>query len=404
MGIRQRSWTTSGGEEKSAWVVEYFDAGRKWRLKTFKTKKEAQDFEATARIGLKQGRHVADSASITVAGAGDLWIETGKKNDLVRSSLKQCGEHLRLHIKPFLGSMKLSKLTVPAVRAFEEQLRTSGRSPAMTRKVLSSLGSIVSDAMERGLASHNPLLEMRTKRRKRRTKDTRERRKQLKIGADIPEPAEIRAIIHAASGYRRAFFATAALSGLRASELRGLRWVDVDFAAATITVYQRADAWGSIDVTKSEAGERTVPVPALVINALREWKLQCPRRDTGKKDAKGEPVKELHYVFPNGKGKVENQTNIVRRHWFPLQIAAGVSKPATVPKYPGLHALRHFFCSWCANSTKAGGLGLPLKETQYRMGHATLAMTADRYGHLFKADEEKQRETLAAGERALMGV
>src|SRR5262249_50783310 len=161
--------------------------------------------------------------------------------------------------------------------------------------------------------AHNPVREMRKVRTRRRTKATHERKKQLKIGVDIPTPAEIRALLNAASGYRRAFFSTAALVGLRASELRGLRWEDGAFTKATISVTQRADQWGTIDVTKSEAGEREVP--ALVLNALREWKLACPRRDTGKKDANGQPVKELHYVFPNGKGRVQSLENIVLREW-----------------------------------------------------------------------------------------
>src|SRR5262245_47569713 len=145
MGIRQRTWV-SGGKEKTAWVCEYFDSTRKWRLKTFKTKKAAQDFESTVRVDIRHGRHVADAASVTIAQAGELWIESGKKNDLVESSMRQCHQHLDLHIVPFLGSTKLSKLTVPMVRAFEEQLRSNSRSQAITKKVLSSLGSIVADA------------------------------------------------------------------------------------------------------------------------------------------------------------------------------------------------------------------------------------------------------------------
>ena len=163
-------------------------------------------------------------------------------------------------------------------------------------------------------------------RKHRRTKATRERKKKFVVGVDIPTPAEIKAILEAATrpgsnrypGFRREFFGTAGLGGLRASELRGLRWTDVDFTRGVINVAQRADKWGTIDVTKSEAGEREVPVPALVINALREWKLQCPRRDTGKKDADGKPILELHYVFPNSKGRVESHENIVQRHWMPL--------------------------------------------------------------------------------------
>jgi integrase len=167
-----------------------------------------------------------------------------------------------------------------------------------------------------------------------------------------------------------------------------------------------------------------------VVNTLREWKLACPRRDTGKKDANGEPIKELHYVFPNGQGHVESQGNIVKRHWHPLQVVAGVSVPALddegkavmakddegkpvldeagkpvpamVAKYSGFHALRHFFCSWCAARPQDGGLGLPLKTVQVRMGHSTLAMTADRYGHLFPSTDDAN--VLAAGEKALMGA
>jgi hypothetical protein len=227
MGIRQRKWTWDG-KEKAAWVVDYFDLKGKRRLKTFRTKREAQDFAATTRIDIKRGMHVADSDSVAVAEAGRLWLETGEENGLVRSSLTQNRQHLALHIEPFLGAIKLSKLTVPGVRAFEGDLRANGRSPALTRKVVGTLGAVIADAQERGLAMHNPVREMRANRGKRRTKATRERKRPLAIGVDIPTPAEIKAVLAAATGFRRAFFATAALAGLRASELRGLRWQDVD--------------------------------------------------------------------------------------------------------------------------------------------------------------------------------
>jgi integrase len=144
-----------------------------------------------------------------------------------------------------------------------------------------------------------------------------------------------------------------------------------------------------------------------VMSTLKEWKLACPRRDAGKKAASGEPIKELYLVFPNGNGKVELLPNLRRRQWHPLQLAAGVAVPredkgklVMVPKYPGLHALRHFYCSWCAARPQDGGLGLPLKTVQVRMGHATLSMTADTYGHLFPSQDDA--EVLAAGEAALM--
>src|SRR5262249_18029730 len=154
---------------------------------------------------------------------------------------------------------------------------------------------------------------------------------------------------------------------------------------------------------KSESGYRAIPLPQMVVKALREWKLACPKGGA-------------QLVFPNGKGHVESHQNIVQRAWHPLQITTGMSLPKldnkgkpmvhgdgqTVmgAKCSGLHALRHFFCSWCAARPQDGGLGLPLKTVQVRMGHSALAMTADTYGHLFPSQDDA--EVLAAGEAALM--
>ena len=70
-------------------------------------------------------------------------------------------------------------------------------------------------------------------------------------------------------------------------------------------------------------------------------------------------------------------------------------------KYPGLHALRHFFASWCINRKQDGGLELPLKLVQARMGHASITMTADVYGHLFPRGDDTHE--LAAAEKILLG-
>jgi integrase len=98
---------------------------------------------------------------------------------------------------------------------------------------------------------------------------------------------------------------------------------------------------------------------------------------------------------------VENHSNIVQRGLIPAQIAARITTKSGTAKYTGLHALRHFYASWCINRTEDGGLGLPIKMVQHRLGHASIQMTADRYGHLFpRGDDGKE---LAAAERALFG-
>jgi integrase len=72
------------------------------------------------------------------------------------------------------------------------------------------------------------------------------------------------------------------------------------------------------------------------------------------------------------------------------------------PKYTGLHAFRHFFASWCINRKADGGLELPAKVVQERLGHASsVTMTFDRYGHLFPRGDDTAE--LAAAEKALLG-
>lgn len=76
-------------------------------------------------------------------------------------------------------------------------------------------------------------------------------------------------------------------------------------------------------------------------------------------------------------------------------------KPIRLAKYSGLHALRHFFASWCINRKADGGLELPAKVVQERLGHSTIVMTLDRYGHLFPRSDDSAE--LAAAERILLG-
>jgi integrase len=408
MAVRQRTWITKDGEQKTAWVADYFDQGGRRRQKTFRRKKDALAFAQTAGVEVRAGIHVADSASITVAEAGRNWIATGEAAGLEITTLLQRRQHLDLHIVPFLGATLLSRINVPAVREFEDRLRGAGRSPAMIRKVVSSLGAIFADAQERGQAMRNPVRDMRGGRNGAEGRREKRRKRRLQAGVDIPTPAEVRAIIGAAEGRWRPLLITAVFSGLRASELRGLRWEDVDFDKAEIRVVQRADKYNQIGPPKSQAGKRTIPVPPTVVSILKEWRLACPRRATGERDAAGNPVSVPYLVFPNGVGGVESHTNIVNRGWQPTQVAAGVVAPGSTSgadlkaKYSGLHSIRHFYASWLINRQSDGGLGLQAKAVQSRMGHSTITMTFDTYGHLFPREDDA--DELARAEAALLGT
>jgi integrase len=211
------------------------------------------------------------------------------------------------------------------------------------------------------------------------------------IGVDIPAPDEIRAIIaklETSAGRYRPLLLTAIFTGLRASELRGLRWADVDLKAGELRVRQRADRYNQIGAPKSKAGTRTVPLPPMLISVLREHRLAC---------ANG----ELGLAFPTARGGVERLTAIITHGWHPVQIAAGVVDAEGGAKYPGLHSLRHFYASWCINRRADGGLELPVKVVQTRMGHASIQITSDVYGHVFPRGDDGSE--LAAAERAFVG-
>jgi integrase len=262
----------------------------------------------------------------------------------------------------------------------------------MVRTTRRLLGALLADAQERGLVAQNVVRSLRTSRRGKDARGERRRNGKLKIGVDIPSPDEMRAIVAALATIDEAarfrpLLLTAIFTGLRASELRGLRWEDVDLRRGEIHVRQRADRYGKIGRTKSEAGERTVPLPPLVVAALREHRLACPNGALG-------------LAFPNSKGNIDHRNSIVERGFHPAQVAGGVVDRHGRAKYKGPHSLRHFYASWCINRKVDGGLELPLKVVQARLGHASIQMTADTYGHLFpRADDGSE---LAAAERAFL--
>jgi integrase len=373
MSVRKRSWTNQDGSQGEAWVAAYTDFEGKRRIRSFERKKDADAFHASVAGELRSGIHVPDSQSVTVAEAGRLWLQSCETAGLERSTLDYYRQHLERHIVPLIGAVKLSRLTMPMVRGFEDKLGLD-RSRAMVRKARVALGALLSDAQDRGLVGQN-VVKTRGRRRSQERVDARQNGK-LKVGVDIPSPDEIRALIAAVTDDCRPLLLTAIFTGLRISELRGLRWADVDLKRAELHVRQRADRYNTIGKPKSAAGERVIPLPPALVKTLRKWKLACPHSEMG-------------LAFPAADGTVQSYVNVTRHVLTPI-----------TTKY-GWHSLRHFYASWCINRRVDGGLELPLKVVQARLGHASIQMTADVYGHLFPRGDDGAE--LAAAEKSLLG-
>jgi integrase len=373
MSIRKRKWVTRRGEAKEAWVVDYTDQQGDRHIETFERKKDADARHATVKVNVRQGVHTAPSKSVTVAEAAEGWIKRVEAEGRERGTIKQYREHANLHIVPRIGRLKLAHLTPVRVEAFRDDLLANLSRP-LARKVLTSLKSMLK------VAKHaHVVADVSIKRGKRGER-------KLEVGRGIPTPGEIKRLIGAANDLRRrALLLTAALTGLRASELRGLRWVDVDLKAGELHVRQRADRYNAIGAPKSASGVRTVPLAPEGLSALKEWRLACPKG-------------EADLVFPTAAGKVEQHASMLL-DLAPVMVAAGVVK-AGKPKY-GLHAMRHFYASWCINRKADGGRELPAKNVQQLLGHSSIVITLDTYGHLFPRGDD--RDELAAAASALLG-
>jgi integrase len=384
--IRKRNWKSPSGENKTAWLVDYRDQSGKRRAKQFERKKEAEEYADRARTEVRQGTHTHDRDSITVAIAAGLWIAAAEAEDLERSTIKRYRELADLHIKPRFGALKLTALTKPLVQDFRLELLQS-KSRAMAAKILRALSAILNNAMEIGAINQNVAAMVKVGKLKREAE---------KI--IVPDRADLKAMIKAATEIERPFILTAITTGLRSSELRGLRWQDIDLAAGTITVRQRADQWGQIGPPKSEAGKRTIPVPPELVSELKAWKLRSP-------------LSRLDLAFPSGTGTPLRHNNMLRRMFFPLQVRAGLGvpkmdakgapavdeegEPVLTGKY-GFHSLRHAAASGWIESN------IDLKRLQVWIGHENIRLTLDTYGHLLK-DADKDAELALMASRDLFG-
>jgi integrase len=372
--VRKITWTTRKGETRTAWQATYFDQNRKRYRKSFPTRKAADAWLTSTKTEVLHGIHTPDANSVTVVEAAGLWLGYLQTKGVDRTTLRTYRSELNAHILPLLGRIKLARLKRPMVEAFSEALhehvgrhRHSG--------IISSLKGLLGDAYRRGLVAQNVASGIKLWRNKRDDK-------KLEIGHDVPSKSEIVELLEAAEGKARAFLATAAFTGMRVSELLGLTWEDVDFEARVFHVRQRVSGMGDLGPPKSLAGKRIIPLAPLVVRTLREWRLQCPSR---------------RFVFPNQDGGQWTYRRCIEHCFYRVQTLAGWGEQIreTAPRYR-THSLRHFAASYFIEQ------GFAPKRIQEMMGHSSVTMTFDVYGHLFPNYEDDQAR-LAKGEAEMFG-
>ncbi|MBC7907541.1 MAG: tyrosine-type recombinase/integrase [Rhodospirillaceae bacterium] len=396
MSVRKRVLKSG----KICWQVDYTDQSGKRRSKQYALQRDAKAFDVQARGQIAIGTHVADAASCTVAEAGEIWIKDGQREGLEATTITQRDQHVRLHIVPRIGGIKLSKLSTPMVEEFKDSL-IDGLSRALARAVLTSFKGIIRVAQIKGLIGSNPAAAVRITKRRTETvvtvvDDDDEGEVKIlgkdQIRAMLAKASEIwplTRIVHGrwVKGVGRPerhvvmpwcpMFITTLFTGLRASELRGLTWNRVDFDNQEIKIRQRADRYGRIGPPKTATSRREVAMAPAVMAALREWRLVCPES-------------EMDLVFPAESSRVILHTNLLNQGFKPLLVACGIEESF------GYHVLRHTAASLFIEQ------GWQPKKIQTVMGHSSITVTYDRYGHLFPSPDD-DAEAMAQMQARLLG-
>jgi len=428
--IRPRKWTTKTGQPRSGWEVSWYEQKRRRKQVFSGAGAKAKAIKLRARLdsAAPAQRALVASASkptdpTTVELAGDRWVryverELGRE----KSTWKKYEQRLDHHISPAIigrpatgeevrfGEIPVRELTAPDVEALKDHLLAT-LSSNLASKVLSVLRMMLNDVVRRGERDSNPAQTVRI-----RTPDRGEDE------VKIPQLEEMRAILAAASmpppappTLSEVWVGVTIFSGLRPSENRGLAIEDLvlDGPDPGIPVRRRADQWNVIGPVKSASGRRFISLPPSAVALLKRWLLVVPRGDGfGDPDR---PGRRLHPVFPTSIGTLQSLANIFHRLWVPLLIKAELVDwvPVTndlgqpvldeddrqvmrpIPRYP-INSLRHFHASWLIDQ------GWSPKKVQKRMGHSSIQVTYDRYGHLFDRRESDASE-VARLEHKLLG-
>jgi integrase len=263
---------------------------------------------------------------------------------------------LEQHVIPCLGERPLDEITVDDILELIGELREKGLAGGSIRSMLTPLSRLFSHAARRDVIAANPISKL----------DRTERPGTWMREQRVLNREEIGRLLEAAPPQYRTLLATAVLSGLRQSELLGLRWRDIDFADQLIHVRRALDRKGRDVPPKTRHSVRDVVLMAALAQALKEHRQRSPFK--GPED----------FVFASQVGTPLHRRNVWRQALQPAFSKAGIERLRW-------HDLRHTFASLLIG----GGANVVFVSRQ--LGHGTSDVTLRVYAHLFDHAEQAQR-------------
>ena len=366
------------GKKGVSWQLRYTEpSSGKVRYKSFARKKEADHF----LLGINNSDFVHDSDTVSLIQAVNRWLDVceniGRKGrePVEPSTLRKYKLHGEI-ITKLAGSLKLNKLTPYKCSEIAETLLQSYSRP-YAKKILTSFKSVLSQARSDGAMKHDPAENVAIVTSTRYEKAKRDPIPSLsEVGALLSKAAELAASSNQTTrkSWLRYYPMIMLLiySGMRPCEVIGLPWSSIDFSNNTISVEQDATEDREIGLLKSAAAYRTIHMPAVAMSSLKQWRGHCP-------------ASAYDLVFPNRRGGIESHANITNRCWYVLQRQCGFVNSRGKTLY-ALKSLRHVRASLEIHN------GASAKEIQSLMGHSTVKITFDVYGHLFKDHDSERAE------------
>ncbi|WP_341999370.1 site-specific integrase [Microbacterium sp. LWH7-1.2] len=347
------------------WRARYRDAAGKEHARHFELKRDAQRWLDEVTTSVLTGRYVDPKAGrITFRDYAEQWrgsqVHRGQTSDSYET-------RLRLHVYPVIGDMPLEAITTSTLRGLVKRMSTAsdGRAalaPSTVALVFKIIGSVFRAAVHDKKIAESPCTGVRLP-KVGKTRVVPLTHAQVEILRD-QVPAELSALIVLVAG-----------TGLRQGEALGLTRDRVRLLgknpAVTVDrqLVTRAGGTAEFGPVKTEASDRVVPLPRVVVAALNEHIAMYGVGDG-----------ELLFTL-GGKG-------ITRQKFGHAFAAARTAAKLTDSTGTGLHSLRHFYASLLIRH------GESVKVVQTRLGHATAAETLDTYSHLWPDSDDRTREAI----------
>jgi integrase len=288
------------------------------------------------------------------------WLP-GKKINLAQSTWDGYRRKIERHILPAVGHLRIRRLRVHHLEALYDRMLhpTDGRRPLAPKTVLEVhliVRGALDDAVTRGLVNRNVALVAHAPKL----------RSIPKVEPQSWNAQQLQAFLQAAAGHRLfpAFWLLAA-TGMRRSELLGLRWDDVDFKKARLSVnrglvavaYELHESRG-----KTPNSRRAIDLDLTTIKVLKAW------RDWQRAEQDAAGVESVGWVFTTPDGEPIHPHSI-------SQTFERIANRAGVPRIR-LHDIRH------THGTLLIKAGVPVKVVSERLGHGNPAFTIDTYQHV----------------------